>query len=193
MFVCRGCIRSLTGTAANPIGPHLLAPLHRTTGALSVSSRRTYIRNGAKVGLRSATTNQNKPGTPRTAPKRRVALEEQGLAEDHEELEYENLKPQSDEAVKRKYEKKLEANVKKHLSLMPDPYHIAQHIENALGKGKFDEALLMTRMASRNTKVEVSWNHLIDYQLKNERLHAAIKLYNEVRICVFAAPIWTTY
>jgi pentatricopeptide repeat protein len=64
---------------------------------------------------------------------------------------------------------------------MPDPYHIAQYISSALQKDKFDEALMMTRMASRNKKVEVSWNHLIDYLLKKHRLNAAIKLYNEVR------------
>jgi pentatricopeptide repeat protein len=124
---------------------------------------------------------------PRSAPTRKQALDEQDLS-DLGELEYENLRPQSDEAGKMKYEKRLEANAMKHLSMMPDPYHIAQHITSALRKGNFDEALLMTRMASRKSKVEVSWNHLIDYQLKNKRLHAAIKLYNEVRICVFAVP-----
>ncbi|KAL2264031.1 hypothetical protein VTK26DRAFT_3335 [Humicola hyalothermophila] len=82
---------------------------------------------------------------------------------------------------KKKYEQKLEWIVKKHLQYLKDPYNIAQHVSNALSKGSFDEALLMTRMASRNAKVEVSWNHLIDYQMKNKRLNAAIKLYNEMK------------
>jgi pentatricopeptide repeat protein len=142
---------------------------------------------GFDNGLRSGAANRNQPGMPRSAPMRRQVLDDQDLG-DSGELEYENLKPQSDEAGKMKYEKRLEANVTKHLSMMPDPYHIAQHISSALRKGNFDEALLMTRMASRKAKVEVSWNHLIDYQLKNKRLHAAIKLYNEVRISVFAVP-----
>lgn len=193
MFVCRGCLRSRMGMAASPIGLRLLGPLHITTGPVSVSSRRTYVGKGVKVDLRSATAGLSDPRNLRSAPKGNRPPDDQGLAEDNEELEYENLNPQSDEAGKRKYEKRLEANVRKHLSLMPDPYHIAQHITNALGKGSFDEALLMTRMASRNTKVEVSWNHLIDYQLKNKRLHAAVKLYNEVRISVFVVIVWASY
>ncbi|KAH6841138.1 hypothetical protein B0I37DRAFT_393946 [Chaetomium sp. MPI-CAGE-AT-0009] len=79
------------------------------------------------------------------------------------------------------YEKKLQSNIRRHLSLTTDPYHIAQSVAGMLEKERFDEALMMARMASRNTKVEVSWNHLIDYQLKNQRLHAAVKLYNEMK------------
>ncbi|KAK3296279.1 uncharacterized protein B0H64DRAFT_322754 [Chaetomium fimeti] len=79
------------------------------------------------------------------------------------------------------YERKLASNIKRHLSLTPDPYHIAQSVAGMLEKERFDEALMMARMASRNNKVEVSWNHLIDYQLKNQRLHAAVKLYNEMK------------
>lgn len=86
-----------------------------------------------------------------------------------------------DEPGKKKYEKKLEWVVMKHLEHLYDPYHIAQHVSKALARGSFDEALMMTRIASREGKVEVSWNHLIDYQMKNKRLNAAIKLYNEVR------------
>ena len=94
----------------------------------------------------------------------------------------ESIGGQRDELGKKKYEKKLEWVVKKHLEHLQDPYHIAQHVSKALAKGSYDEALLMTRIASRDGKVEVSWNHLIDYQMKNKRLHAAIKVYNEVRI-----------
>ncbi|EAQ88950.1 hypothetical protein CHGG_05569 [Chaetomium globosum CBS 148.51] len=79
------------------------------------------------------------------------------------------------------YEKKLESNIRRHLSLTQDPYHIAQSVAGMLEKGRFDEALMMARMSSRNTKVEVSWNHLIDHQMKNHRLHAAVKLYNEMK------------
>lgn len=87
----------------------------------------------------------------------------------------------TDELGKKKYEKKLQWVVMKHLEHMKNPFHIAQHVSAALAKGSFDEAMLMTRIASRDAKVEVSWNHLIDYQLQRKRLHAAVKLYNEVR------------
>jgi hypothetical protein len=58
--------------------------------------------------------------------------------------------------------------------------HIANHIRKTLDKGNFEEAVLIARKASKDTKVAVSWNHLIDYQMSHHRLHAALKLYNEV-------------
>lgn len=76
--------------------------------------------------------------------------------------------------------KALEWVVKKHLEHMKDPYRIAEHVLRTLEKGRFEEAALLTRKASRDAKVTVSWNHLIDYQMRNQRLHSAIKLYNEV-------------
>ncbi|KAK0711547.1 hypothetical protein B0H67DRAFT_585655 [Lasiosphaeris hirsuta] len=77
--------------------------------------------------------------------------------------------------------KDLEWVVKKHLQYLKDPLLIAEHILATLAKGKFEEALEVTRAASRDTAVSVSWNHLIDYQMKNQRLHAAVKLYNEMK------------
>ncbi|KAI1417716.1 hypothetical protein F5Y13DRAFT_185048 [Hypoxylon sp. FL1857] len=69
----------------------------------------------------------------------------------------------------------------KQLQYLNDPLHIADYVRKTLAKGNFEEAALITRKASRDKKVIVSWNHLIDYQLQNDRLHAAIKLYNEMK------------
>jgi pentatricopeptide repeat protein len=80
-----------------------------------------------------------------------------------------------------KEEKRLNWITRKQLEHLHDPYHIAQHVEKTLGKGAFDEAVHLVRQASRDMSVTVSWNHLIDYLLKQQRLHAAIKLFNEVR------------
>jgi len=153
-----------------------------------VSSRRAYWGKEIKVDVRSVLSDPSQPYR-RQKSKEKELGEASGRPGDHEPLQYENLNPATGDLGRQKYEKKLESNVKKHLSLMPDPYHIGQYISRALEKGSFDEALLMTRMASRNKKVEVSWNHLIDYQMKNRRLHAAVKLYNEVRICCFTIPV----
>ncbi|KAK4196142.1 hypothetical protein QBC40DRAFT_287840 [Triangularia verruculosa] len=76
---------------------------------------------------------------------------------------------------------KVKKVVKKHLQYLKDPLHIAEHVRKALGAGKWDEALMMARMAAVDTKVEVSWNHLIDYQLDKGRLLAAIKTFNEMK------------
>ncbi|KAK3944236.1 hypothetical protein QBC46DRAFT_305368 [Diplogelasinospora grovesii] len=77
--------------------------------------------------------------------------------------------------------RRLEWVVKKHLEYLKDPYKIQEHVKRTLDKGAFDEAALLTRKASRDAKVTVSWNHLIDYQMRNQRLHAAMKLYNEMK------------
>ncbi|OTA93069.1 hypothetical protein M434DRAFT_73704 [Hypoxylon sp. CO27-5] len=69
----------------------------------------------------------------------------------------------------------------KQLQYLKDPLHIADYVKKTLAKGDFEEAALITRKASKDTKVVVSWNHLIDYHLRHDRLHAAIKLYNEMK------------
>jgi pentatricopeptide repeat protein len=76
--------------------------------------------------------------------------------------------------------RRLEWVVRKHLERLDDPYGIAQHVENTLKKDRFEEALLLTQTASKDNQVVVSWNHLISYLFEKQRLHAAIKLFNEV-------------
>lgn len=71
---------------------------------------------------------------------------------------------------------------KQRLRYLQDAYTIGKTVEAMLKKdGKFDEALQLTRVASKDHKVVVSWNHLIDYQMRQQRLTGAIKLFNEVR------------
>ncbi|KAI1769075.1 hypothetical protein GGR53DRAFT_277749 [Hypoxylon sp. FL1150] len=69
----------------------------------------------------------------------------------------------------------------KQLQYLKDPLHIAQYVSKTLGEDNFEEAALITRKASKNTKVVVSWNHLIKYQLQHDKIHAAVKLYNEMK------------
>ncbi len=76
--------------------------------------------------------------------------------------------------------KKLQWIANKHLQYLDDPYNIADHVLKILERDQYDEALVLTQEASKDKKVVVSWNHLINYQLRNQRLHAAVKLYNEV-------------
>lgn len=77
-------------------------------------------------------------------------------------------------------EKAIRWKVKKHLEYLDNNYKIAEHVERTLERGDYDEALLLVREASRKGDVVVSWNHLIGYLMRNQRLHAAVKLYNEV-------------
>ncbi|KAI0976205.1 hypothetical protein F4678DRAFT_456528 [Xylaria arbuscula] len=70
---------------------------------------------------------------------------------------------------------------RKELQYLGDPLHIANRVRLALNKDNFDLAADITRQASRTHSVTVSWNHLIDYQLQNGRIHSALKLYNEMK------------
>ncbi|OTB06808.1 hypothetical protein M426DRAFT_20560 [Hypoxylon sp. CI-4A] len=69
----------------------------------------------------------------------------------------------------------------KQLQYLTDPLHIADYVRKTLARGNFEEAALITRKASKDTKVVVSWNHLIDHELQHDKLHAGIKLYNEMK------------
>ena len=79
---------------------------------------------------------------------------------------------------------KLETAVKKHLRYMSDdPWAIGQYVSKALSRNAFDEALLLVQKASgRGNQLVVAWNHLIDYQLKNQQVKRALKIYNDVRL-----------
>lgn len=84
-------------------------------------------------------------------------------------------------------EKAIRWKVKKHLEYLDNNFKIAEHVERTLERGDYDEALLLVREASRKGDVVVSWNHLIGYLMRNQRLHAAVKIYNEVCSTVPAA------
>ena len=75
---------------------------------------------------------------------------------------------------------RLRTIVKKHLVRLDDPWNIEQYVQKALARDRFEEALLLTQTAGRDKQLVVAWNHLIEYQLKNQRLRPAIKLFNDV-------------
>ncbi|KAK2594221.1 hypothetical protein QQS21_008063 [Conoideocrella luteorostrata] len=82
---------------------------------------------------------------------------------------------------RQKLREKMQRAVKKHLSHMEDPWKIAQHVEQTLAKDRYDEALLLARKVSKDRQVVVAWNHLIEYQLEQQQLKQAVKLYNEMK------------
>ncbi|KAK4242476.1 hypothetical protein C8A03DRAFT_29408 [Achaetomium macrosporum] len=182
MFVCRACLRSLTGIGTTPVALRTLSSPRRAAG-LVFGGRRTYHGKVAGRGFQADQIQIDiRSALAKPPPPERQASNNQPAAHDGEELWYEQKGiAENDSSGKQKYEQKLEATVRKQLQHFTDPFHIAQYVATALQKGRFDEALLMARRASRNKKVEVTWNHLIDYQMKNRRLHAAVKLYNEMK------------
>ncbi|CAK7202465.1 hypothetical protein SEUCBS139899_005188 [Sporothrix eucalyptigena] len=86
-----------------------------------------------------------------------------------------------EEALSAAKKKELDIAVRQRLRFLQDPYNISKAVEGMIKKGKFEEALHLTRAACKDKKVEVSWNLLIDYQMRNHRLNNAIKLFNEMK------------
>lgn len=74
----------------------------------------------------------------------------------------------------------MQRAVKKELELTTDPYHLAANVEAKLRDDQFEKALMLTQGASKDKQVVVCWNHLIEYLFKQQKVHAAIKLYNDV-------------
>ncbi|UKZ78217.1 hypothetical protein TrVFT333_005952 [Trichoderma virens FT-333] len=95
------------------------------------------------------------------------------------------LEPVDSEASKKKNFERLQRIVKKELQHMDDPWKIAQYVEKALAKDRFDEALLLTKTAGKEQQVVVAWNHLINYLLGKQQLKNAIKLYNDTFTVIF--------
>ncbi|KXJ97424.1 hypothetical protein Micbo1qcDRAFT_156302 [Microdochium bolleyi] len=63
----------------------------------------------------------------------------------------------------------------------PDPLRAAQHVSQLLSKDKFEDARAFTRAASKQAQVVVSWNHLIDHALKNQKLREGLKIFQEMK------------
>ncbi|KAF2133325.1 pentatricopeptide repeat protein-like protein [Dothidotthia symphoricarpi CBS 119687] len=72
-------------------------------------------------------------------------------------------------------------NRKRELRFLKDPLELATFVKNELGKGRVTEMLQLTRMASHSMMCIVSWNHIIDHYLANERVNDALKVYNEMK------------
>ncbi|KAI1180413.1 hypothetical protein F4777DRAFT_315376 [Nemania sp. FL0916] len=70
---------------------------------------------------------------------------------------------------------------RKELEYLGDALLIAKRVKTALAKDNFDLAITIARQASKRNNVVVTWNHLIEYQLQNQRMHAALKLYSEMK------------
>ncbi|CAO2647813.1 Nn.00g087350.m01.CDS01 [Neocucurbitaria sp. VM-36] len=70
---------------------------------------------------------------------------------------------------------------KKELRHLQDPLELATFVWRELRKGKATEMLQLVRMASHSMQCIVSWNHIIDHYLANERVNDALKVYNEMK------------
>ncbi|KAK8090261.1 hypothetical protein PG997_005222 [Apiospora hydei] len=152
MFTCRACTRRLLTAVVD----HALAA-EPTSNAL----RRSII---------STTSTQQQTRSFAAA----TTAVERTKQQDGEE---EEDKP----VMSKKDTKALEWSVNKQLEYLSDPFHIANQVQAILDKNRFDEAKLMVLKASKGKNIAVSWNHLIDYEMRRQKLHSGIKLFNEMK------------
>jgi pentatricopeptide repeat protein len=72
------------------------------------------------------------------------------------------------------------AAIRKELVYLVDPLKLANHVLKLLQDKKFEEAHLLVQTASKSSPCVVSWNHIINSQMMEGKVNAAITLYNEV-------------
>ena len=70
--------------------------------------------------------------------------------------------------------------IDQHLVYLKDPLKLAGFIRETLRDGDFETAQKIVRAASKDVQCIVSWNHLVNWQVTQGKLNAAIKTYNEV-------------
>lgn len=75
-----------------------------------------------------------------------------------------------------------DAHLQTELKYLNDPFKLAQHILYVLQTGNEQKALALVRLSSRNLANTVSWNHVVDWQMKQGKTSVAIDTYNEVCI-----------
>jgi len=73
-----------------------------------------------------------------------------------------------------------DAHLQTELKYLNDPFKLAQHILYVLQTGDEQKALALVRLSSRNLDNTVSWNHVVDWQMKQGKTSVAIDTYNEV-------------
>ena len=76
------------------------------------------------------------------------------------------------------------ADLEKELYWVRDPLKLADKIVALLKKDSMDDyfkAVALLRLASKNMLCTVSWNHMVDYNMRKGRVKAAVNTYNEVK------------
>ncbi len=113
----------------------------------------------------------------------RVVVIESGRTRGYATIATENQATRQDDKDRPQTQilKSKEWAARKQLQYLQNPYNIAQYVTTALQKGSYEEAILVTRKASNDKNVTVSWNLLIDHQCRQKKIHAGLKLFNEMK------------
>lgn len=74
----------------------------------------------------------------------------------------------------------VERAVREELKWLRDPLKLAERVRATLQKNDEEKALALVRAASKSMNCVVSWNHIIDHNMRQGKTRIGHKLYNEV-------------
>lgn len=77
-------------------------------------------------------------------------------------------------------EKQLRS-LKQELRWLTDPLRLAEHVRYVLEHDDADKAYNLIKLSSRAVANVVSWNHLLDYYMRNGKTRAAFDVYNDMK------------
>ncbi|KAI9798926.1 MAG: hypothetical protein M1825_004939 [Sarcosagium campestre] len=67
------------------------------------------------------------------------------------------------------------------LQFLGDPFELARRVEVVLSKGNEERALELVRTATKDMQTVVSWNHILDRQMRDGKANMAMKFFNEMK------------
>lgn len=158
MLGCPACFRRLIRSIGLP---------QRQSAYLFQNSVRRY--------QATSTLSQDTTSAQETRPPHRDAWKDSSTAWNQKDDQHKALRAKPPEETKEMRDLKSE------LKYLRDPAKLADHVQYVLSKNDFDKAIALVRLSSRSMLNVVSWNHLIDYQMKDGKTKAALETYNEVR------------
>ncbi|KAK5718672.1 hypothetical protein LTR15_008405 [Elasticomyces elasticus] len=91
----------------------------------------------------------------------------------------------TDNVISESGEKELTASrdraIRKELQWLTDPAKLADHVHYVLRCDNAEKALELVRMASNKMQCVVSWNHCLDYFMRDGKVAEAMKVYNDMK------------
>lgn len=203
MLECQACfrrfIRSLNSTSE--IRPRTFTAVPSQKRSIYTASRtsRTTPKFGRSTSTRHSEGPRRWADSPQAAARRgdvRKVLRTTEAEYEHRSKVYagtvsrsrENVRPGLSTFNAEAKAEREEKDLRIELRWLGDPLKLSEHIEKLLRQQNWDKALALVRLSDRGAAQTVSWNHLLNYQMKTGQMKGAIKLYNEVRQ-VFSVPL----
>ncbi|KAK4570319.1 hypothetical protein LTR86_002399 [Recurvomyces mirabilis] len=175
MFECNACtlraIRAIAGEVAGAGRPRpLILTPHLTTRKASTATQSTI----SSVGGGEAYLN--------AAQRRHLERQEQASQPKSIVRRFDTRNNDEEAAIA---EKRIAVtssrHIRKELEWLKDPAKLAEHVHYTLRCNEPEKAMELCRTASKDMQCVVSWNHVVDWNMKQGRIQDGLKVYNEMK------------